>query len=88
MLDGPAALRGALLDRSDVVITHFTESLMAYALGRRTEYFDMPTVRQIVRQAETDDYRLSSFILGVAQSPAFRMARAEATEEMNPGSSN
>ncbi len=84
MLQGPEDLRQALLDRSDVVITHFTESLMAYALGRRTEYFDMPTVRQIVRQAEQDDYRLSSFVRGVAQSPAFRMARAQTTEEMNP----
>jgi len=84
-LNGPADLRDALLDRSDVVITHFTESLMAYALGRRTEYYDMPTIRRIVRQAESNDFRLSSFILGVAQSPAFRMARAEATEEIDAG---
>jgi hypothetical protein len=81
-LEGPADLRGALLGRADVVITHFTESLMAYALGRRTEYYDMPTVRQIVRDAEQDGFRVSSFILGVAKSPAFRMARAEVTDEM------
>ena len=37
---------------SDVVITHFTEMLMAYALGRRIEYYDMPTIRKIVRDAE------------------------------------
>ncbi len=84
-LSGPADLRNALLARSDVVITHFTENLMAYALGRRAEYYDMPTIRRIVRDAESNDFRVSSFILGVAKSPAFRMARAEATEEMNPG---
>ena len=82
LLDGPADLREALLSRSDVVITHFAESLMAYALGRRVEYFDMPAIREIVRQAENNDYRISSFVLGIAGSDAFRMARAETTEEM------
>ncbi len=82
-LSGPADLRDALLARSDVVITHFTENLMAYALGRRAEYYDMPTIRRIVRDAERNDFRMSSFILGVAKSPAFRMARAEATEEID-----
>jgi hypothetical protein len=84
-LSGPADLRNALLARSDVVITHFTENLMAYALGRRTEYYDMPTIRQIVGVAESNDFRVSSFILGIAKSPAFRSARAEATEEINDG---
>lgn len=84
-LNGPADLRNALLARSDVVITHFTEGLMAYALGRRAEYYDMPTIRRIVRDAESNDFRVSSFVLGVAKSPAFRMARAEATEEMGAG---
>jgi hypothetical protein len=82
MIDGPASLRNALLARADVIITHFAENLMAYAVGRRTEYFDMPTIRQIVRDVAADDFRISSFVLGVAKSPAFRMARAEITEEM------
>jgi hypothetical protein len=84
-LGGPADLRNAMLARSDVVVTHFTEGLMAYALGRRAEYYDMPTIRRIVRDAESNGFRVSSFILGVAKSPAFRMARAEATEEMDAG---
>ena len=84
-LNGPADLRDALLGRSDVIITHFTESLLAYALGRRVEYYDMPAVREIVGEAASTDYRMSSFVLGVVNSDAFRMARAETTEEMNPG---
>ena len=84
-LSGPADLRNALMARSDVVITHFTENLMAYALGRRAEYYDMPTIRRIVRDAESNDFRVSSFVLGVAKSPAFRTARAEATEEIDAG---
>jgi Protein of unknown function (DUF1585) len=53
--------------------------LMAYALGRRVEYYDMPTIRAIVKQAEARQFRLSALILGVVQSPAFRTARAEGT---------
>ena len=55
----------------------FTENLMAYALGRRVEYYDMPTVRAIVRDAGATDNRFSAFVLGVVKSPAFRMSRAE-----------
>jgi len=53
---------------------------MAYALGRRVEYFDQPAVRAIVRKAEADNYKMSSFILGVIRSDAFRMKRAEGSE--------
>ena len=85
-LEGPDDLRAALLDISDVVLSTFTENMMAYALGRRVEYYDMPTIRAITRAAEADEYRISSFILGVVNSPAFRMARAGAVaEEEAPG---
>jgi mono/diheme cytochrome c family protein len=78
-LEGPAGLRDALLKHQDVFLQTFTENLMTYALGRRVEYYDMPTVRAIVRDAAQHDYRLSSFVLGIVNSPAFRM-RAEATK--------
>ena len=78
-LEGPAGLRDALLTHQDVFLQTFTENLMTYALGRRVEYYDMPTVRAIVRDAAQHDYRLSSFVLGIVNSPAFRM-RAEATK--------
>jgi hypothetical protein len=80
-LNGTADLRAALLARSDVVITHFTEQLLAYALGRRVEHYDMPAVRKIVRDAKANEYRLSSLILGVVKSAAFRTALAEATDD-------
>ncbi len=85
-LDGPIALRNALLTHQDVIMLSFTESLMTYALGRRVEYFDMPAVRQIVRDAKAKNYRFSAFISGVANSAAFRMGRvapAETTERNN-----
>ncbi|WP_419937073.1 DUF1592 domain-containing protein [Candidatus Palauibacter sp.] len=80
-LSGLADLRTALLSRRESLARAFTESLMAYALGRRVEYFDMPTVRRITRRAEAEDYRMSAFILGVAESPAFLMSRGGAIVE-------
>ena len=50
-LNGPASLRQALLDRRERSSAATTEKLLTYALGRRVEYFDMPTVRTIVRDA-------------------------------------
>jgi hypothetical protein len=80
-LNGVADLRAALLQRSDVIVTHFTERLLSYAVGRRVEYYDMPTVRRIVREAKATDYRMSSLILGVVKSAAFRSASAESTDD-------
>jgi hypothetical protein len=69
-----------LMKRQVPMVRNFTENLMAYALGRRMEYYDKPTIRAIVKAAEQNDYRMSSFILGVVQSDAFRMKRAEVVE--------
>ncbi len=75
-IESPADLRTVLLKRPIPLIRTFTENLMAYALGRRVEYYDMPTIRQITKEAKADDYRLSSFILGVVKTDAFRMQTA------------
>jgi mono/diheme cytochrome c family protein len=79
-IDGPAGLRGALLKYQDTLLRTFTESLMTYAVGRQVEYFDMPAIRTIVRDASRRDYRVSSFIIGLVNSPAFRMSRTQPAE--------
>jgi hypothetical protein len=79
-MSGPMGLRQALMKRSDVVVSSFTESLMTYALGRRIETYDMPTVRAIVRDAAKNEHKISAFILGIINSAAFQMARAETVE--------
>jgi hypothetical protein len=76
-LSGPASLRRALLAHSDSLIRNFTENLMAYALGRRVEYYDQPAIRAIARKAAQNGNRFSSFVLGIANSAAFQMAKAE-----------
>jgi hypothetical protein len=76
-MEGPAGLRAALLKHSDMFLMGFTESLMTYAIGRRIEYSDMPTIRGIVRDASKKDNKLSAFVLGVVNSPAFKMGMAQ-----------
>jgi mono/diheme cytochrome c family protein len=72
-LNGPASLRKALLNRSDVVVTTMTEKLMTYGIGRAVHYYDEPTIRTIVRNAAQNDYRFSSLILGIVKSSPFQM---------------
>jgi hypothetical protein len=84
----PADLRAALLKRPVPLVRTFTENLLAYALGRRVEYSDQPTIRAIAKAAEANEYKLSSFILGVIKSDAFQMKKAEpvsTTESGNRG---
>ena len=80
-IKNPTDLREAILGRPEVFVRTFTRNMMAYALGRRVEYFDMPTVRLIERQAAANGNKMSSFILGVVQSSAFRMSKVEAVTE-------
>jgi hypothetical protein len=77
-LAGPADLRQALLNHSDAVIRNFTDNLMSFAIGRRIEYFDQPSIRAIAKKAAQNGNRFSSFVLGIVTSPAFQMSTAEA----------
>jgi mono/diheme cytochrome c family protein len=77
----PGELVTVMLKRPVPLVRTFTENLLAFALGRRAEYFDQPLIRTIAKNAEKDQYRMSSFILGVVKSDAFRMKRAEPVTE-------
>jgi hypothetical protein len=72
-----ADLSATLMKRPTPLVRTFTENLMAYALGRRTEYFDQPSIRAIAKSAEATNYKMSTFIMGVVKSDAFRMRRVE-----------
>jgi len=75
-VDGLAGLRSLLLSEPEQFPRTVSEKLLAYALGRRLEYNDRPAVRQIVRDAATQDYRWSSLIVGIVKSPPFLMGAA------------
>jgi hypothetical protein len=76
-VNGPSDLRNALLSRPEQFAQTFTEKMMIYALGRGIEYFDMPTIRRIVRDAKRDDYKFSSIVMGIVTSPAFQSSMVE-----------
>ena len=59
------------------LVRTFTENLMAYAFGRRVEYYDEPTVRAIATRPPGERLQDSSFVLGIVKSDPFRMKRAE-----------
>jgi len=80
-ITNPVELQQALLARPTPILRNFAANLMAYALGRRVEYFDQPTIRGIVREAEANDYRMSSFFLGIVKSDAFRMQSVSAVAD-------
>ena len=75
--DGLPELRGVLLERQDEFVATVTEKLLTYALGRGVEYSDRTSIRAIVREAETADYRWSALVLGVTKSLPFQMRRSE-----------
>jgi hypothetical protein len=75
-VDGPVALRNAVLSRSSQFAGTLTEKLLTYALGRGLEYYDTPVVRSIAREAAAKDYRFSAIVLGIARSVPFSMKRS------------
>ncbi len=74
-LKGVDELREALSKDPTQFVSTFTENLMTFALGRSLQYYDMPTLRAIVRDASRDNYRFSTIVLAIVNSPAFQMDR-------------
>src|SRR5690606_40241357 len=73
-IDGPVALRNALLARGDVDASNFIEKLLSYALGRHLRSPDMAAVREIAARASQNDYRFSDIVLVIVESTPFRMS--------------
>lgn len=76
-IDGPAALRKALLDRGDAVASTVIEKMLSYALGRHLHAHDMAAVRRIAAGSAENGYRFSDIVLGIVESDPFRLKIAE-----------
>ena len=87
-MEGVTGLRQALLRYSPQFVRVVTEKLLIYALGRGTEYFDMPLIRSIVHNAEPNRYRFSSLVLGVVKSEPFQMNQKVQAGENPPAGDN
>jgi hypothetical protein len=81
IVNGPVDLREALLADPEQFVQTLTEKLIIYALGRSVEYYDMPAIRQIVRDAKRENYQFSAILAGIAKSEPFRFSRAPADGE-------
>jgi hypothetical protein len=80
-VQGIVDLREEILKQPERFVGVVTEKLMTYALGRGVEYFDMPTIRRIVSDAEQAEYSFSSLVMGIATSDAFRMKQIQPSNE-------
>jgi hypothetical protein len=83
-LRAPDDLRKALTARPDQFVQTMTEKMMTYALGRGIEYYDMPTIRAIVRdtgaaQDPHERYKFSALVMGIVMSDAFQDSRIPST---------
>jgi hypothetical protein len=76
-VDGPVALRNAIMKHPEQFVRTLTEKMLTYGLGRGLEYYDMPTVRGIARDASRNDYKFSSIVLGIVKSTPFQMRRVQ-----------
>jgi hypothetical protein len=75
-ISGVVDLRKALMQHPERFVGTMTEKMMTYALGRGLEYYDMPVVRGITRDAAKNDDRFSSIVMGIVKSTPFQMKRA------------
>jgi hypothetical protein len=80
-IDGAEDLQAALMNYSGSFVHTLTEKLMTYGIGRGLEYYDMPAVRAIVKDAARNDYRFSSIVKGIVASDAFQMRSVETVPE-------
>ena len=83
-IDGAVGLREAIVARPEQFVQTMTERMLTYAMGRGVEYYDLPAIRSIVREAAKNDYRFSSIVLGVVRSPQFQMKRKALPEDGEP----
>jgi hypothetical protein len=81
-VDGPVALRKAIMKRPELFVRTVTQKLMTYGLGRGMEYTDMPVVRAIAADGAAQNYRFSTIVLGIVKSVPFQMKAAQNTQQL------
>jgi hypothetical protein len=83
-IDGPSDFRAALAKHGDEFVRAVAEKVMTYALGRGLQYYDGPTVRQVLREAANDNYKWSALILAIVRSKPFQMTRVPDVDTARP----
>ncbi len=77
-------------EKADPFRRNLARQLMIYATGRTLDYYDEPVVDRIVREAQSQGDRFSSFVLAIVQSDAFQKVRNPAAYHVAslPGGAN
>lgn len=75
LVDGPEALKGALMDRRQLFVRHLTEKMLSYGLGRGLEHYDMPVVKEIAGRVEEDGHAVRTLILEISRCLPFQYRR-------------
>jgi hypothetical protein len=83
-INGPVELRAVLSSNPEFFVRTLTERLLMYSVNRPLEYFDMPQVRKVVRDAKQDNYTLASLVLGIAKTDAFRKQGPQVVTKVAP----
>jgi hypothetical protein len=81
--DGPNGLRNIVLANKDQFVQTATNRLLTYALGRGLDYYDMPTIRKIVKDSAASNYNFSTLVVNVVKSMPFQMRKAPKPEEIS-----
>jgi mono/diheme cytochrome c family protein len=81
--NGPDELKSILLENRDAFTRCVTEKMLIYALGRGLEPYDRQAVNTIAAQAAKNDYRISSLVLGIANSLPFQARKGDRASDDN-----
>jgi len=74
-VNGPVDLRNMILSHPDQFVRTMTEMLMTYGIGRGLEYYDIPAIRSIVKDAARTNYSFSGLVLGIVKSAPFQLKK-------------
>ena len=73
---GPAALKTILAGaKRDLFVRNLVERMLSYALRRGVEYYDTPTVKQIIEELEANGQRGTALLVAVVKSFPFQHRR-------------
>jgi hypothetical protein len=78
---GVEDLKVLLLSRKEEFVRAYVERMLTYALGRKLELSDAPTVRKITAAVVRDDCKFSRVVVEAANSYPFRHRRVRETGE-------
>jgi len=79
--EGPKGLRNVVLANKDQYVQTATHRLLTYALGRGLDYYDMPTIRKIVKESTPSNYSFSTLVVNIVKSMPFTMRKAPKPEQ-------